>query len=199
MPTSGLTHAKRISMDIAIVRSFYQPTGSFDCSAFFLPFQNASVASSRYRHVRENQRIREKKSHQLCQLRICHMWLHISDTAESDASNRILLGWVWRWVQDAGFGQGRSSRQEERLKRGIFLTKCNTDAVQPCTRRSCWSLRSEASILENISNQSGSSAAGVLQGRAFESGERKLQPCVVGHVIRALMRGRRPNGGGTGC
>lgn len=57
----------------------------------------------------------------------------------------------------------------------------------------------EPSILDSISDRNDSSTPGILQGCVFESGDCKLQPCVVGHVIRALMRGRRPFGGGTGC
>lgn len=141
------------------------------------------------------------------------MWLCISDSAEPNAAARLRLRVtgsccaglamsagrrVWAGSEFTHV-QGRGGGQVARLKRRIFLSKCNIDVVEPGGRRSCSSPALGGIDLENTSNQSGASAARVPQGRVFESGEWKLQPCVVGRVIRALMRGRPPSCGGTAC
>lgn len=155
MPTSGLAHAKRTSMDIVRVSSFSQPCTSPNRNLwllyFFPPllkrFPWAPHHTDTWDKIKGFEKKKKKKSLQSCQLCICHMWLHVSESAESNASNQILLGWVWRWVWDAGFGQGQSSRtcrvagaDKRHISRGgYFYTKFNTDVVEPSGRRSCWS------------------------------------------------------------
>lgn len=192
-------------MHIVMVSSFYQPIGNSDCSTFSLLFRNAfcGLLTIRTRETKSKDGRRKKIPSVVPAPYLSHVASHLRNQpspARVTGSSRVGFGdgcgagrRVWAGSEFTHV-RGRTGRQEENLKEGDIFNQTQrgrrgAERSGRLRRRRFW----RAPPIKTARSLQATCGAVF-----FESGEWKLQPCVVGHVISALMTGRRPRGGGAG-